>query len=139
MAPAGSVVWIAAAVIGVAWIHGNSGRWLYQGGLGSLAVLAALVLAVVTTQPSVGFARVLAVRPLVAIGVISYGVYLYHWPLFLWLSPERTHLDGLSAVRGATGGDLSAATASYFLIERPIAGVGGRCRGAPSARSRPPV
>jgi hypothetical protein len=115
----GSLVWIAAAVVGFAWIHGNSGRWLYTGGLGGLAVLAALVLAVVTTQPSVRFARVLALRPLVAIGVISYGVYLYHWPLFLWLSPERTHLYGLTLFALRLLVTFAAATASYFLIERP--------------------
>ena len=24
------------------------------------------------------------------IGLISYGVYLFHWPIFLYLSPQRT-------------------------------------------------
>ena len=113
------VLWAAAAVIGVAWVHGNSGRWLYQGGLGGLAVLAALVLAVVTVQPSAHLSRVLSVRPLIAIGVMSYGVYLYHWPLFLWLSPERTHLDGLPLFAVRLVVTFAAATASYFLIERP--------------------
>ena len=36
----------------------------------------------------------LANAPLRALGLISYGVYLYHWPIFLWLTPERTGLDG---------------------------------------------
>ncbi len=118
----GAVVWIGTAVVGVAWVRGNSGRWLYQGGLGSLAALAALVLAVVTVQPSTRFSRVLAVRPLVAIGVVSYGVYLYHWPLFLWLSPERTHTDGLPLFALRLLVTFSAATASYLLIERPYRG-----------------
>ena len=29
--------------------------------------------------------RLLAVRPLVALGTISYGVYLYHWPVYVVL------------------------------------------------------
>jgi peptidoglycan/LPS O-acetylase OafA/YrhL len=115
----GFVVWMGAAIIGVAWVRGTSGRWLYEGGLGSLAIVAASVMAVVTVQPSVRFSRVLAVRPLVAIGVVSYGVYLYHWPLFLWLSPERTHLDGVALFALRLVVTFSAATASYFLIERP--------------------
>jgi hypothetical protein len=55
----------------------------------------------------------------VAVGVVSYGVYLYHWPLFLWLSPERTHLDGLPLFAVRLVVTFSAATASYLLIERP--------------------
>jgi peptidoglycan/LPS O-acetylase OafA/YrhL/lysophospholipase L1-like esterase len=117
---AGSVVaWAGIATIGIAWVRGNSGRWLYEGGLGGLAVLAAVVLAVVTTQPLGRLHRTLSIRPFIAIGVISYGVYLYHWPLFLWLSPERTHLDGLTLFGLRLVVTFAAATASYFLIERP--------------------
>ena len=126
--------------IGVAWIRGNSGRWLYQGGLGGLAVLGAVVLVVVTTQPTGRLHGALSVRPLVAIGVISYGVYLYHWPLFLWLSPERTHLDGLALFAVRVVVTFGAATC-VVLLDRAsrTAGVGGRSRGVPSEASPPRV
>ncbi len=115
----GLVAAVGAVVVGIAWVHGNSGAWLYKGGLAGLAVLAALVLVVVTTQPRGRLHGVLSVRPLVAVGVISYGLYLYHWPLYLWLSPERTHLDGLGLFALRLAATFAAATASYFLIERP--------------------
>ena len=53
-------------------------------------------------------ARALAWRPLVAVGRVSYGVYLYHWPIYLWLTPDSRSASAasvLAAVRfAATGG-----------------------------------
>ncbi len=51
---------------------------------------------------------------------ISYGVYLYHWPIFLWLTPDRTGLAPapLFAVRVAI--TLALAVASFVLLERPV-------------------
>jgi len=77
------------------------------------------VLVVVSTQPDVALARALSWRPLVAIGIISYGVYLYHWPIFVWLSPERTGLSEWPLLALRLAATFSAATLSYFLIERP--------------------
>jgi hypothetical protein len=66
------------------------------------------------------FARVLSWRPLAALGLISYGVYLYHWPIFLWLTPERTHLAAgpLFVLRIAL--TLGVAAVSFRFLERPI-------------------
>jgi peptidoglycan/LPS O-acetylase OafA/YrhL len=64
--------------------------------------------------------RCLAIRPLVAIGLISYGLYLYHWPI---LTFSRYFLDrDLST--GATALALAAtffiSILSYRLVELPI-------------------
>jgi peptidoglycan/LPS O-acetylase OafA/YrhL len=115
----GAVAWFAAAVIGLYWIRGGNGAWLYRGGLAMLAVAGASVLMVVTTQPGSRLRRTLSTQPLVAVGVISYGVYLYHFPLFLWLSPDRTGLDGVALLSVRVATTFAAATASYFFIERP--------------------
>jgi peptidoglycan/LPS O-acetylase OafA/YrhL len=62
-------------------------------------------------------ARLLSFAPLCAIGRISYGLYLYHLPIYHWLLyPERTAGD----VWLAATLTFAAATASYWLIERPI-------------------
>ena len=66
----------------------QSASWLYHGGFALHACLAAIVIAAARVEGP--FARGLAWRPLAALGLISYGVYLYHWPIYLWLTPART-------------------------------------------------
>jgi peptidoglycan/LPS O-acetylase OafA/YrhL len=62
-------------------------------------------------------ARLLSVAPLRAIGRISYGLYLYHLPIYhALLHPERTAGDVVLAVTLT----FAVATASYWIIERPI-------------------
>jgi hypothetical protein len=65
-------------------------------------------------------ARVLSVRPLVGLGLISYGVYLWHWPIRVWVDTESTGLSGpaLFVVRSAL--TLGVSVASYRFVERPI-------------------
>lgn len=93
--------------------------WIFAGGLQLLALVAAVVVLAATDRRS-QVARMLSYRPLVQLGTISYGVYLYHWPIFLWLGTDNTGLDGwpLFALRFAVSVGLAAA--SYRLVERPI-------------------
>ena len=93
-------------------------QWLYRGGFALHALLTALVIAA-ACAPTLN-ARLLAFAPLVALGRISYGVYLFHWPIFLWLSPERTgwSFAPLLALRLAT--TLALALLSFHFLEEPI-------------------
>ena len=65
-------------------------------------------------------ARGLSWRPIVFVGTISYGIYVYHWPLFQWLSPERTGLDGVALAVLRVAVTFAVALASYHWLERPI-------------------
>ena len=69
--------------------------------------------------------RLLLLSPLRAIGRISYGLYLYHLPIFHWLlRPEPTTANAVLAIAAS----FAVATASYFVIERPILRYAGRFR-----------
>jgi peptidoglycan/LPS O-acetylase OafA/YrhL len=58
--------------------------------------------------------------PFVWLGRVSYGVYLYHWPLFVVLDAERTGLDGPALFAVRIGATLVLAQLSSVLLERPV-------------------
>ncbi len=93
---------------------------MYHGGFALFAVaVAALVTAAVAPGRS-PLRAVLSIRPLRWIGTISYGLYLWHWPVQVALTEPRTGLDGavLDVARVAT--TFALATLSFYVIERPI-------------------
>jgi peptidoglycan/LPS O-acetylase OafA/YrhL len=112
---------VGVVVLAVAWssLGGQSHR-LYQGGflLCGLAVVAVLAAA---AHPRPGpVAQVLSWRPLTALGIISYGVYLWHWPVDVVLNPSRTHLRGWWLFGVQTAVTLLIAGISYKFLEQPI-------------------
>lgn len=113
--PAGVV--LASVIAAWARVPQDDAR-LYQGGFALHALATALLVA--AAQEPGPVRALLSVRPLRALGRLSYGAYLYHWPVFLWLDGTRTGLDPapLFAVRIAA--TLALAVASYHLVEHPI-------------------
>jgi len=64
--------------------------------------------------------RFLSQPPLVFVGRISYGLYLWHFPLFLWLDHASTGLSGWNLVAGRMAASFVVASASYYLVELPV-------------------
>ncbi len=132
---AGQLLPLVSGLIGVGLLYtwstaSDTAEWYYGGGFLLLALgVATVILAAV--QPEGNAVRsALSLRPLVWLGIISYGVYLWHWPIFVVLSRQRTLLEGWSYVELTVlrlAATLVVASASYYLIERPIRrGVLGR-------------
>jgi peptidoglycan/LPS O-acetylase OafA/YrhL len=122
---AGRAVTILGSVGAVAllWaLHAVSGErgFLYDGGFLLVAGATVTVILTVVVRPRAWLSRVLAFGVLAYIGRISYGLYLYHYPLFLMIDGQHTGLSGgaLLVVRLAATG--AAAVVSYHLVEMPI-------------------
>jgi peptidoglycan/LPS O-acetylase OafA/YrhL len=98
----------------------GTAREFRDGLLIAVAVAAALVIVPVALDQRGPVAVVLAWRPLAWLGAISYGVYLWHWPIFLVLNGQRTGWTGLSLFGIRCAVTLAVSVASYWLIERPI-------------------
>ena len=92
----------------------------YQGGLAVFALASCAVIWAVTGGPPGHVARLFSLRPLQWLGRISYGVYLWHWPVIVYMTIPRIGLDrwAVDSLRIAT--TLAVAAASYRWLEQPI-------------------
>jgi hypothetical protein len=94
-------------------------HWLWQGGFSLYALIT--VAAIAGAVQPVGPARsLLGWGPFPWLGKISYGVYRYHVPVYVTLTPHLTGIDlwPLFVLRVAVTFALSVA--SYYLLELPV-------------------
>jgi len=92
----------------------------YRGGflLSALSAAAIILGAVCVARGPI--ARLLSLRPLVWMGTVSYGAYLWHFPVFIELDAGRTGRTGLSLLALRTVATFVLAGLSYYLVERPV-------------------
>jgi hypothetical protein len=112
-------------VLGAFWVTAGTAtglptNFMFEGGFLLCALLAGVVVADARLLDRGRFGRALSVRPLHFLGTISYGVYLWHWPVIVYLTGARTGLSRvpLDVVRILV--TLALSTASYYLVERRI-------------------
>jgi peptidoglycan/LPS O-acetylase OafA/YrhL len=92
--------------------------WIYSGGLVGVSLISAALIASVASGRFP--ARLLEAKPLVAIGKVSYGIYLFHWPVFLLIDQEQTGLAPIPLFVVQCAVTFVLTIASYQLIEQPI-------------------
>jgi peptidoglycan/LPS O-acetylase OafA/YrhL len=94
----------------------------YRGGSVVVAVLTAILILALERSPRGWASRSLGWNPLKQLGRISYGFYLWHWPIILWLTvPEGFDFWERRVVNLAQFGlTLAISTASFVLLENPI-------------------
>jgi len=64
--------------------------------------------------------RILAFRPFVAIGLISYPLYLWHWPILCLLRIQLSRALTVDEASAAIVVTILLAILTYFTIERPV-------------------
>ena len=97
-----------------------SSSWLYQGGFLAFAALVLPLVWTCTLTERPIMTRLLSVRPLVAVGRVSYGLYLWHWPVHLWLDQASTGLLGLRLLALRVTVTTACTLACWYLFENRI-------------------
>ena len=117
------------AGLAVAGLAGTAALWFgvpetsalaFHGGFLLAAVAATAVVAGVVGAPRGPAAVALAWRPVRALGRISYGVYLWYWPVLLVMTGPRLHAGSWLLFGERLVVTVGIATISYRLVELPI-------------------
>ena len=108
---------LAVLAIAVVTFPSASGP-AYEGWLPIVAIVSGLLILGLQTDGPTRWA--LSLAPVVALGRISYGVYLVHWPVYVIVDADRTGIDGAPLTLLRLAITLAIAIASYRLIEQPI-------------------
>ena len=112
-----------AALLGVLfffWQVGEYSNFLYRGGFLVLSAIVCVLIAA-ASHPGAPFGRMLGSQPWRYIGQRSYGLYLYHWPIYVITRPGLDiPLDGPALLALRLGLTFVVAELSYRYVEIPI-------------------
>lgn len=98
----------------------DEARWLYHGGLLALSLGAAVLVAAASLPGTDGPLGWLASRPLVAIGRRSYSLYLWHWPVIVFVGPPMgLELSRIPLMLVQVAVSMLLTEATYRWIETP--------------------
>jgi peptidoglycan/LPS O-acetylase OafA/YrhL/lysophospholipase L1-like esterase len=100
------------------WRTGQYSPFLYRGGLILLSAASAAVIAA-AARPGTLTGKVLGWGPLRWLGVRSYGIYLWHYPVIVIFTPVNATED-LARAAWQTAVTITLAALSWHYIEEPI-------------------
>ena len=115
---------VGLALVGLAVVGGAATLWPADGGPAQHGWLPAFALAsaalITALQVASPLRRAVELAPLVVLGRISYGVYLYHWPVYTLVDERRIDVGRLPLFLVRAAITVAVAGVSYVLVERPI-------------------
>ena len=82
-------------------------------------------------------ARVLAIRPMIFVGKVSYGLYLLHLPIYYMVDDLLPGAPLPVRVGLKLSVSITAATASYYVVEQRFLRLKGRFESVPARRPEP--
>ena len=85
-----------------------------------IVAVAGAVLIIAAGPNGVGNQSVLSSRALVMVGLISYPLYLWHWPLLSLARIVQSETPAIGLRIGAVALAVALSTATYWLVERPV-------------------
>jgi len=100
------------------WRLGQYSPFVYRGGLVLLSAATAAVVAAVACPGSL-VGVLLAWRPLRWIGVRSYGIYLWHYPVIVLTTPANAS-ENLVRIAAQIAASVVLAALSWRFIEEPV-------------------
>jgi len=92
----------------------------FHGGFLLTALATAGIIACLAMGPRTAIGSFLGLAPIRFVGRISYGMYLWYWPVVLVLSPPRVHVGGIDLLGLRLAVIIAIATLSAYVIELPI-------------------
>ncbi|MBI4884583.1 MAG: acyltransferase family protein [Actinobacteria bacterium] len=108
---------LAALVVLAARLPVGSGP-AYTGWMTPIALVSATL--ILSLQVPGATRALLSLPPVVWIGRVSYGLYLYHWPVFVLLRTHGWQLDRPPGLALAIAVTVAIAGASFYLVEQPV-------------------
>lgn len=107
-------------ILGMIWRTNEYETFLYRGGLALLSIAAALTVAALV-HPFSRLGRTLAVKPLRWMGVRSYGIYLWHYPVIILTTPT-VDTGSFNVIRAflQVSASIGLAALSWHFVEEPI-------------------
>lgn len=105
-------------LVGLFLFADYSPPWLLRGGYTVVALVTALTIIGLLHRGRV--AAVLSWGPIRTLGVLSYSLYLVHWPVMSVLTRDRTGVDRVTLLLVLLAVSVAVAWVMHVCVERPV-------------------
>ena len=118
---ASMLAWAGLVMLASGYLFGHSGM-LFPGYVALLPCVGTALI-IHCARATHGIGGWLAWRPLVLVGLVSYSLYLWHWPVLVFTRMATASMDlSVPVASGAVVVSLIAAILSWRYVEQPFRG-----------------